>query len=163
MSPAKTSPLQVEVKGASEVMEKLAKVVSAKTTQQALDGLGIALLNKATLVAPVDQGNAGGAPDRKKRAGGRTKGSLKKGAAGNIWREGGKAGLIIGTEVHEGTTYYPAVLDKPPSGIEYHYRTGPFAGQSLTGWFTNIGDRSEADLLKATMAIRDGMVKQWGR
>ena len=147
MSPAKTSPLQVEVKGASEVMEKLAKVVSAKTTQHALDGLGIALLNKATLASPVDSG--------------RERGSFKKGAAGNIWRQTNDT-LTIGSAVSNRGIHYPYVHDKPKKYV-YHYRSGPFAGQELTGWFTNIGDRSEADMLKALDVTKQELLKQWGR
>jgi hypothetical protein len=147
MSTGKTSPLQVEVKGASEVMEKLARVVSAKTTQQALDGLGIALLNKATLASPVDTG--------------RERGSFKKGAAGNIWRQGNGT-LVIGSEVSHRGVHYPYVHDKPDK-YRYHYRSGPFAGQELTGWFTHIGDRSEADMLKALDATKQELLKKWGR
>lgn len=151
--------LDVEVKGAPELMAKLG-AVGAVGLKAALAKLGIALLNKATLVAPVDKGNAGGAKDRKKRAGGRTRGSLKKGAAANIWNEG-RDSLTIGSSVSENGEYYPRILDE--GGDTYHYRTGPFAGQSLGGWFTKVGDRSEADIAKALDATKQKVLKKWGR
>jgi hypothetical protein len=139
------SGLSVEVKGAPELAAKLTAmgVTSLKT---ALTRLGITLLNKATMVSPVDSG--------------RTRGSLKKGAAGNIWNEG-KGRLTIGSNVSHGGVFYPRVLDD--GGDKYHYRAGPFAGQSLGGWFTNVAQRSEADIAKALDATKQELLKKWGR
>ena len=106
--------------------------------------LGIALLNKATLVSPVKSG--------------RTRGSLKKGAAANIWAES-RNKLIIGTAVSHKGVFYPRVLDE--GGAKY--ANGPFAGQSLSGWFTNVGEKSQADIEKALDATKQELLKQWGR
>lgn len=137
--------LSVEVKGAPELAAKLTAmgVTSLKT---ALTRLGITLLNKATMVSPVDSG--------------RTRGSLKKGAAGNIWAEG-RDSLTIGTSVQHAGAFYPRVLDE--GGDKYHYRAGPFSGQSLGGWFTNVAQRSEDDIAKALDATKQELLKQWGR
>lgn len=142
---SKRGPLNVEVKGAPELTAKLNAVV-VTGLKNALTRRGIALLNKATMVSPVDSG--------------RTRDSLKKGAAGNIWNEG-RDSLTIGTAVQHAGVYYPRVLDE--GGDRYHYRAGPFAGQSLGGWFTNVGQRSEADIAKALDATKQELLKQWGR
>lgn len=142
---SKDVPLSIEVKGAPEIAAKLGEV-GGTGLKGALARLGIALLNKATMVSPVKSG--------------RTRGSLKKGAAANIWTEG-KDRLTIGTAVQHQGVYYPRVLDE--GGDRYHYRAGPFAGQELGGWFTQVGQRSEADIAKALDATKQELLKQWGR
>ena len=145
---SKRTALQLDVKGAGEVMAKLADTVHPTTIQQALDRLGIALLNKATMVTPVKSG--------------RERGSFKKGAAGNIWNQS-NGQLVIGSSVSHKGVFYPSVHDKPRGKTVYHYARGPFAGQPLTGWFTNIGERSEADIAKALDATKQELLKKWGR
>jgi hypothetical protein len=140
------SAVDIEIRGDTEIISK-AKVIGADSAKMALARLGISLLNKATLLSPVKSG--------------RTRGSLKKGAAGNVWIESSSA-LLIGSTVQADGFYYPRALDEG-GALDYSYASGPFQGKPLSGWFTQIASRSEADVRAALDAAKQELLKKWGR
>ena len=150
-----TGPL-LKIVGLKALLRKLEPEMLDAAKAKFFTRAGIDWLNKGTVLSPVYKGS-------KRRKGGRTRGSLKKGAAGNIWRPqgtGGSQGLIIGSKVSHKGTYYPRLLD---DGGGYHYASGPFQGQPLAGWFTEKPAQDQSTSVAALGEAREELLKKWGR
>jgi len=132
-----------EIKNLDKAIRRLNEPLWTKPMVDFFDRAGISVLDEAKRESPVETA--------------RTRNSLGKGGASNIWKPG-KDSLEIGSKVKHKNFSYPRALDESD---RYHHRDGPRKGQQTKGYFSDAPDRAASALDKARDALKRETLIAW--
>lgn len=134
-----------EIKNLGKAIRRLNEPLWTTPMVDFFDRVGISVLDEAKEESPVKTA--------------RTRNSLGKGGASNIWRPG-KNSLTIGSNVKHKNFSYPKALDESK---RYHHRDGPLVGQRTKGFFTDAPKRAKSALDKARATFYRETLAAWLR
>jgi len=132
-----------EIKNLDKAIARLSEPLWTKPMVNYFDRAGISVLDEAKRESPVETA--------------RTRNSLGKGGASNIWKPG-KDSLEIGSNVTHRNFSYPRALDESD---RYHHRDGPRRGQQTKGFFSDAPERAASALNKALDTFKRETLTAW--
>jgi len=132
-----------EINNLDKAIARLNEPLWTKPMVNFFDRAGISVLDEAKRESPVETA--------------RTRNSLGKGGASNIWKPA-KDSLTVGSNVTHRNFSYPRALDESD---RYHHRNGPRKGQPTKGFFSDAPKRAAGALNKARDALKRETLVAW--